>query len=448
MKSRLSLSLILLILISTFSIGSFILAKPVKADVLDFALTTVGLKSLNDLRHLATDMDKWTSNLAVAGVNAASQTLIFGNCDMSEVTAASKDRASATVEVRKCLTNSPLTNMKPQSSQVMPPSLLGVTYAVTSEAPKRVDLLPVNLALYINDIKRDSPLVPQSAYAAGTLADGIFGTTVLDLWKAFRNLAYLLFVIILVAFGFMVMFRHEIKPQTVITVQDALPKVVVCLLLITFSYPIAGFAIKLIPVLGDFVGKLVVGGVFSQPDMVDVLVQLVVSALGVVALSAAGASGVGTGVALFVLCLLLVLVVTYILALIAVGISYFTRFGRIMLMTIFAPLQFLVGALPGKDEMITSWFKSLIGNVLAIPAMWLFVSLGTNILIKGPTIMINQIVGDLNSTPFAFLGLIFNWVIGLWFVWTARSIPQKIEAALQVGGGWSPGKPAKPAGKK
>jgi len=41
------------------------------------------------------------------------------------------------------------------------------------------------------------------------------------------------------------MFRAKINPQTVISVENSLPKIVVALLLITFSFPIAGFLIDL-----------------------------------------------------------------------------------------------------------------------------------------------------------------------------------------------------------
>src|SRR4030042_4018144 len=55
----------------------------------------------------------------------------------------------------------------------------------------------------------------------------------LPLWKTFRNITYVFFVLILVFLGFSLMFRVKINPQTVITIQSALPKVVIGLILIT-----------------------------------------------------------------------------------------------------------------------------------------------------------------------------------------------------------------------
>lgn len=65
------------------------------------------------------------------------------------------------------------------------------------------------------------------------------------LWQSFRDISYMLLVIVLIAIGFMVMFRMKLNPQTVITVENALPRIVISLLLITFSYAIAGFLIDL-----------------------------------------------------------------------------------------------------------------------------------------------------------------------------------------------------------
>jgi hypothetical protein len=67
----------------------------------------------------------------------------------------------------------------------------------------------------------------------------------MSVWKVFRDLSYMLLVLVLIAIGFMIMFRAKLNPQTVISVENTLPKIVVTLLLITFSFAIAGFLIDL-----------------------------------------------------------------------------------------------------------------------------------------------------------------------------------------------------------
>lgn len=90
-------------------------------------------------------------------------------------------------------------------------------------------------------------LVPKS-YAA----EGIGFASIkpfMEIWKIFRNLAYMILVLVLIAIGFMIMFRMKISQQTVIAVENSLPKIIISLLLITFSFAIAGFLIDLMYVI-------------------------------------------------------------------------------------------------------------------------------------------------------------------------------------------------------
>lgn len=65
------------------------------------------------------------------------------------------------------------------------------------------------------------------------------------IWVAFRDISYVFLVLVIIAIGFMVMFRMKLNPQTVIGVENALPRIVIALILITFSFAIAGFLIDL-----------------------------------------------------------------------------------------------------------------------------------------------------------------------------------------------------------
>src|SRR3989339_574267 len=94
---------------------------------------------------------------------------------------------------------------------------------------------------------QDAGFVPKS-YASEGMGFGAI-KPLMNVWKIFRDIAYLILVIILVSIGFMIMFRTKINPQTVISVENALPKIVTSLLLITFSFAIAGFLIDLMYIL-------------------------------------------------------------------------------------------------------------------------------------------------------------------------------------------------------
>lgn len=95
---------------------------------------------------------------------------------------------------------------------------------------------------------------------------------VLDIWKLFRDIVYLLFVLAFVIYGFAIMFRSKISAQTVMSIQTAIPNLIITLVLITFSYAIAGLVIDFTfviqeVVLGSFFGLLKNGTVSLDPKV-------------------------------------------------------------------------------------------------------------------------------------------------------------------------------------
>jgi hypothetical protein len=105
---------------------------------------------------------------------------------------------------------------------------------------------PANLATWVVDTGHSLGFLPQ-AYAQGVGFVGL--QPLLNLWKAFRNISYILLALAMIVVGFMIMFRRKIDPQTVVTVQNALPRIITTLILITFSYAIAGLMIDLMYVV-------------------------------------------------------------------------------------------------------------------------------------------------------------------------------------------------------
>lgn len=100
---------------------------------------------------------------------------------------------------------------------------------------------PADFGLWIADTGASLGFLPKPAYAQGLGFSGL--SLLLPIWKAFRNLSYFLLAVVMVVIGFMVMFRKKIDPKTVVTVQNALPRIVMTLILITFSYAIVGLLI-------------------------------------------------------------------------------------------------------------------------------------------------------------------------------------------------------------
>ncbi len=106
---------------------------------------------------------------------------------------------------------------------------------------------PASGIAWVSDGLQKAGFIPKTMAAEGIGFAAIKPFS--NLWKIFRDLSYMLLVIVLIAIGFMIMFRAKINPQTVISVENALPKIVISLILITFSFAIAGFMIDMMYVL-------------------------------------------------------------------------------------------------------------------------------------------------------------------------------------------------------
>ena len=94
---------------------------------------------------------------------------------------------------------------------------------------------------------QDAGLIPKSYAAEGIGFASL--RPILQLWRLFRDVVYVLLVLVLMAIGFMIMFRVKINPQTVISIENSLPRIVITLVLITFSFAIAGFLIDMMYII-------------------------------------------------------------------------------------------------------------------------------------------------------------------------------------------------------
>lgn len=106
---------------------------------------------------------------------------------------------------------------------------------------------PASGIAWVSNGLEQAGFVPKSFAAEGVGMSAIQAYS--DIWKLFRDISYMLLVVFLIVIGFMVMFRTKLNPQTVISVENALPKIVITLILITFSFAIAGFLIDLMYII-------------------------------------------------------------------------------------------------------------------------------------------------------------------------------------------------------
>jgi hypothetical protein len=255
---------------------------------------------------------------------------------------------------------------------------------------------PASSVEYLADFGQRLHLVFPAYAQEGTGYQGLSG--IMELWKVFRNIAYIFFVLIFVVVGFMIMFRAKLNPQTVVNLQLALPKLVVTLLLITFSYAIAGLILDLI-YLSIYLATYVINT--SIPSGINVeqffsknLLELIENfhpwgiadefsrrlnelSLGggitetfktLLTSNILGVSIIqliiGFAILFSILKLLLLLVLAYV---------------NIILQVIFSPIILLLNALPQANT-FSSWLKNLLANAASFPAAAILILVGSAII--------------------------------------------------------------------
>lgn len=114
---------------------------------------------------------------------------------------------------------------------------------------------PASGLAWINDTLQNSGFAPK-AYADGLGFNSL--SAFAGIWTLFKNMTYFVMAIAIVIVGFLIMFRYEIDSQTVISIENSLPRFVLTLLFITFSFAIAGFLVDMM-----YIMLIVIFGLFG-----------------------------------------------------------------------------------------------------------------------------------------------------------------------------------------
>jgi len=261
---------------------------------------------------------------------------------------------------------------------------------------------------------KDNFLGIPAAYAQGVGFQGL--QPLLPVWRAFRNVVYILSSLIFIVIGIMIMLRVKISPQAVINVQNAIPKLITALILVTFSYAIAGLIIDLMYVVQSVVLATVFTGlgkslatsllnpstpnvstsfanlsnfnwgsvfflsiknipilVFSSIGaiigaIVGFFVGIPVPVVGNVIGAIAGAGIGGLLFALIVGIMVLFLVVKFLFGLLK---CYVTLIFKIVI----APLEIGMGAFPNSKLGFGSWIMDVLANIAVFPVSLIFLVL-------------------------------------------------------------------------
>jgi hypothetical protein len=345
---------------------------------------------------------------------------------------------------------------------------------------------PANTAVAVYDIGRTLGFVTEKTYAQSTGFSGL--SPLINIWRLFRNMAYVLLSVALIIVAFMIMFRSKIDPHTVITVQAALPRVAVALILITFSYAIAGLLIDLMYVLlfmahalftsaglpgarpglfGEYttreafttgnllqaVGAVFPGGIIQYGQIAQTILGInteILSGvaggivLGIVGFFTGGiggalvTGGLGAGAG-FIAGPALGALIIGIFVLILIVRLFFVFLGayvQIILAVVFSPIQILMGIIPGNKG-FESWFRTIAGNLAVFVVAGIMFMLATLFIFQTEDAVDRPIwappyVGIVQSTTNA-IGALFALGVLMMIPPVASNVRQKIIG--QSGGG-------------
>lgn len=297
---------------------------------------------------------------------------------------------------------------KDSSGNVYSPGMLGIQQKVVASLYDN----QISSKEYIADIL-DNIGIPtvSSAYAQGTGYTAM--QPFLEFWKVFRNLAYSLYIIMFVVVGVMIMLRTKVNAQTIITIQTALPNLLITLLLITFSYAIVGFMIDIMYFLIYFVVYLIASvGIIDASTSIarlmtnsawsvifegrNSIISAISSSIGSVLWNlGTGGIGVAGAVLSMVSPMYLIVAVAFAIAMLKLMLALIQAYIMIIVQTITAPVQILMNAMPGSKA-FSSWLKKTASYLIPFPvaaAMFIF----SAILVGNPA---DKVIFGTGPNPF------------------------------------------------
>lgn len=267
---------------------------------------------------------------------------------------------------------------------------------------------PASLGDYVADLIQNNNLV-RPVHAQGVGFQSL--SNILPIWKTFRDISYLLLTLVFFFIGFFIIFRQKIDGHTVANISNTIPNIIIALILITFSYAIAGFMIDIMYLVIYFI-VWIAGQIIKDPITVtdpifgsgrpfqikleDIAItqNLFAAAMNLVTGSGpkqgdvAGLGGSAAAVSAIVYSMfspssvqsrlagavgLVAQVIAYAVFAVALFFAVVRTFFQLvkayinfLIAVIFSPLQLLAGALSGRSTFI-NWIKSLAANLAPFP---------------------------------------------------------------------------------
>lgn len=307
----------------------------------------------------------------------------------------------------------PVLNGQPTSW--IPGGVMGTTAQLTAATFSP----PASGVQYLAELK--DGFLGKPAYAQGVGFSSL--RTLLPVWRSFRNVTYILSSLIFIIMGLMIMFRIKISPQAVITIQTAIPQLITTLILITFSYAIAGLIIDFSYFFQASFVTLVAGNIVNNPitKIISVILTLTGSSLksiipsvgnltvpdwgtfssllifpvittammgtilGITIGSMLGLPGIILGSAvggIGSIVIGIVVMIAMLFWLISFCFGLFKCYATVIFKIIIAPLEIAMGAFPGSKLGFNSWITDLIANVMVFPITIVFLVMSNKIIFE------------------------------------------------------------------
>jgi len=234
-----------------------------------------------------------------------------------------------------------------------------------------------NLAYFVGRTTEKIPLV-NKAFAQSIDYQHYLIKLIYDVWSVMRNLALALMSIILLVIGIMIILRKKVNQQVIVSVQYALPKIVLAFILIVMSYPIGATLTSVAWTLNNS-ARTIVTSLFSSiiaGNLKEIgpgaLVQLITIAI-VASVATAGLVIPG-----------ILAVVSFVAAICAIAfvwvqIKMFLLYLKMLVSIISAPIEFVIGAVPGSDDKVAAWFRRMAVYAVSLFAMRAVFYMGVHI---------------------------------------------------------------------
>lgn len=289
--------------------------------------------------------------------------------------------------------------------------------------------------------------VPGYSKSTSVYANGygdLINSGINNIWSITRNIAYACYVVIMIVIGFMIMFRNKIGGQMMVTVGNALPKIIISLILVTFSFAIMGIIIDIAGVARNMVAAVYFpdaavpknAGIdvtndpfsfafdFKKQDMgIEDGMNIMQIAMRVVKYT--------FSIEGFIKSILSPIIMFFVLfGAIKLWIMLLKSYLGILVNVVLSPLAIMFGALPGNDATMINVFKSALRNALAFPLAYAIVNLPYVLEDKGLSLGFpDTLTGDQGKYPTWFAGFIIE-VTKIIAIFAASSAPEILKGII------------------